>query len=514
MTTTSENNKRIAKNTMFLYIRMVFLILVQLYTLPVILKSLGVEDYGIYNVVGGIVTLFSFIGGSLASGAQRFIAFELGKNNPIKLKKTFDSILSIYIILAAIALLLLEIGGYWFLNFHMNIPENRMSASNWVFQLSILSFIINLISIPYNAAVIAHEKMSVFAYVSILECSLKLLAAITLEYILFDHLIAYASMICITAVSIQIIYQFYCHRNFEECKQYHFSYNIRSGKEMLVYSGWNMIGSIALLSRQQGLNIVINIFFGPLLNAAHSIGQQINGALTQFINNIYMATRPQMTKMYAANNITGMWNLAFQSSKLAFYLLMILSIPLLLELETILHLWLHKVPSYTVDITRLMILSILIETMANQIIGVFQAVNKIKRYQTFASSIILLNIPISYILLEFHPDQPLVPYFISLFLSICFVSSVIWNAKKILGMNLKKFIQSILSTIIIVYIIIISLVWFSTMSLTASFFRLILSCLLTIIYSTAIIWLIGLSRSEKAFVKEIILKKLSHKNKY
>lgn len=509
MSNTTENNKRIAKNTLLLYVRMFLLIFVQLYTVPIILKTLGVEDYGIYNVVGGVVTMFSFIGSSLASGSQRFIAFEIGRNDKEKLKKVFNTTVTIYIVLALIALVLLEVGGYWFLNNRMNIPDSRIHAANWVFQLSIISFLINLISIPYNAAVIAHEKMSIFAYVSILECVLKLVAAILLQYILFDHLIVYAILICSVAVIIRIIYQIYCIRNFEECKKAQFTWDSNKGKELLTYSGWNMIGAVALISRQQGLNIVINLFFGPLLNAAHSIGQQINGVLTQFINNVYMATRPQITKLYANNETEEMWSLVFHSSKLAFYLLMILSIPLILELDKILEMWLHNVPPYTVIIGRLMILTILIETLANQIIGAYQAANKIKRYQIYSSTIILLNIPISYIFLRFQPTNPIIPYSISILLSILYVISIIWNAHKELKMNINKYIQSILVKIVIVYGITILFVWLSIQPIPSSFFRIIYTCCITLLISFLTIWLIGLDKSEKYFVNKIIKQKIT-----
>ncbi|MEJ8764160.1 MATE family efflux transporter [Phocaeicola sp. HCN-40430] len=511
MTNTTENNKRIAKNTMLLYVRMLILIGIQLYTVPIILNTLGIEDYGIYNVVGGIVTMFSFIGSSLASGSQRFIAFEIGRKNKEQLKNIFNTIITVYFVLAIIALILLEAGGYWLLNYHMKIPESRMYAANWVFQLSILSFLINLISIPYNSVVIAHEKMSVFAYISIIECIFKLIAAILLQYILFDHLITYAILICLITVIIRSIYQIYCYKRFEECQTYHFSWDSDKGKELLTYSGWNIIGTIAIISRQQGLNIIINIFFGPILNAAHSIGQQINGVITQFINNVYIATRPQITKLFANNQTAEMWNLVFRSSKLAFYLLMILSIPLLIELDKILNLWLHNVPPYSVAIGRLMILTILIETLANQIIGAYQAANKIKRYQIYSSTIILLNIPISYISLLILPSYPLTPYFISVVLSIFYTFSIIWNAKKELGMNILKYTKHVLLNVIIIYCTIVFTVWISITSFSPSIFRILLTCSITIIYSFAAIWTLGLDKTEKEFIINITLKKLHKK---
>lgn len=503
-TQTSSNNKRIAKNTLLLYFRMLLLIIVQLYTVPIILKALGVEDYGIYNVVGGVVTMFSFIGGSLASGSQRFLAYEIGRKDEQSLKKVFDSTVSIYLLLMLITFVLLEIGGTWFLNTQMNIPQERMVAANWVLQLSVLAFLINLISIPYNAAVIAHERMSLYAYVSILECILKLAVAIALQYILFDKLIVYAILICSIAIIIRIIYQLYCRKHFVECRNFHFSKRLYKGKELLVYSGWNMVGSIAIISRQQGVNIVINIFFGPLLNAAHSIAQQINGVLSQFINNVYMATRPQITKQYAANEMDSMWNLTFRSSKLAFYLMTIISIPILIEIKYILDFWLHDVPPYTVSIAVMMILTMLIETLVCQICAVFQAANKIKRYQIFSSIITLLNLPLSYILLKINSTNPIIPYIVSVTLSCVYVISILHIAKKDVGLNIMQYFKKVVAKNIFVFVIIFVAVFISTSSFSSSMLRVILTSCLSIIYSCAIIWTIGIDSIEKKIIKRII----------
>ena len=511
MTTRSVDNKRIAKNTLLLYLRMFLLIFVQLYTVPIVLKELGVEDYGIYNVVGGIVTMFSFIGGSLASGSQRFIAFELGRGDKEKLKKVFDSTVSIYIILAFITAILLEIIGYWFLNFKMNIPTDRMYAANWIFQLSLFAFLVNLVSIPYNATVIAHERMSLYAYVSILECLLKLGAAIALQYVLSDRLIAYGLFVFFIAVTVRVIYQIYCRKNFEECRHYRFSMTLYQGKELLAYSCWNMIGSVALISRQQGLNIIINLFFGPLLNAAHSIAQQINGVLTQFINNVYTATRPQITKLYASGNEEDMWNLVFKSSKLAFYLIMLISIPAFIEIDKVLGLWLHKVPPYTGNIARLMILAIVIETLSNQIIGAYQAANKIKRYQIHSSIILLLNIPISYISLRLNSENPVTPYIISVLLSILYVFSILWNARNAIGLDLRAYSKRVLLPDVGVYVIVLLSVYCLSSMFQPSLVRILMTICISIVFSMIVIWTIGLDRYEKAFILEFIKSKILHK---
>ena len=511
MSQTADNNKRIAKNTLLLYIRMFLLILVQLYTVPIILRELGVEDYGIYNVVGGVVTLFSFVGGSLASGSQRFIAFEIGRGNPQALKNVFDTTVSIYIILAIISAFLLEIGGYWFLNAKMNIPIDRMVAANWVFQFSIFSFLAGLISIPYNATVIAHERMSLYAYVSMFECVLKLFLAISLKYVLSDKLIVYSSSICLISWAVCVIYQIYCRRHFPECRHYRFKRNPYMGKDLLAYSGWNMVGSVALISRQQGLNIVLNLFFGPLLNAAHSIAQQINGVLSQFINNVYMATRPQVTKLYASGNEGDMWNLVFRSAKLAFYLFMLISVPAIIEMEGILDLWLHEVPPYTVQIVRLMILSAVIETLSNQVIGAYQAANRIRRYQMYSSTVILLNIPVSYALLKMHVGSPLLPYVVSVILSVLYVLSILYNARKDIGLDLKAYTRRVLLPDILVYVLVIGIIYGIVSLSPFSIVRIFMTVGLTLLCSAVIVWAIGLDIREKDFIGNMIKNKIGNK---
>ncbi len=509
MSDTIYNNKRIAKNTLLLYIRMILVILIQLYTVPIILKTLGIEDYGIYNVVGGIVTIFSFIGGSLASGSQRFIAFEIGRKDNEQLKKVFDTTITTYIALTFILFLLLEIGGYLFLNYHMNIGDNRLNAANWVFQLSILSFSINLISIPYNATIIAHERMSFFAYISIVECTLKLLVAILLQFILFDHLITYAILICSISIIIRIIYQVYCHRNFSECRNYRLSWNIQQGKELLVYSGYNVIGSLATILKKQGINIIMNLFFGTILNAAHSIAIQINGVFEQFITNIYMASRPQITKLYASNQNSAMWKLSYLSNTIAFYLLMIVSIPCIVHIEFILSLWLgNTVPLYTSTIVKLIIISLLIESTVAQIIAVCQAYNKIKYIQIFSSSIVLLNVPLSYILLRIYPNITLLPYYIQLFCSILFIISILVTASKVTNMDLKYFIKNIFLRYIFTFSIVYLLITKISSLHHTSLIWVICIVLLTIVLSAIVIWILGLNKEDKIFILQSI------KNKY
>ncbi len=486
---------------------MLFLIIVQLYSVPIVLKVLGVSDYGLYNVVGGLVTLFSFIGGSLASGSQRFMAYAIGRNDNAELKKIFNTTITLYLIFSIVAILILETIGLWFLNHKIDIAPDRLYAAKWVFQLSLLTFVVNLVSIPYNSAVIAHEKMSIYAYISILECILKLLIAITLPYFFTDKLITYALLLCIISIFIRFIYQIYCRSQFIECKKVKLSIKSNISKNLLTYSGWNVVGSFALILRQQGINIVINLFFGTLLNAAHSIAQQVSGVLSQFINNVYVATRPQITKLFAIEQYADMWDLTFRSSKLVFFLASYLCIPLLLEIETILQIWLRNVPTYSSQIAFLMIITLLIETLVNQIIGVFQAANKIKTYQLFSSTILLMNVPASYCILTISFNNPLIPYIISCIISLVYITSILIIAKKEIHLDIKKYVVEIIAKDIEVFSLAFTLSFICIRMIPPSILRLILTIIIATIITTIIIWIIGLDSLEKSYIKNFLLKK-------
>ena len=329
-----------------------------------------------------------------------------------------------------------------------------------------------------------------------------------LQYILKDKLIVYAILIFVVAVLVQAVYWLYCRFQFAECKNYSFSWSSKTGKELLTYSGWNVVGSLAIISRQQGLNVLLNLFFGTILNAAHSIAQQIYGVLMQFVNNLYMATRPQITKFYAVGDTVEMWNLVFRSAKLAFYLLMLISIPLIIEMNTILMLWLGDAPQYTVEISILMIISMLIETQVNQIIAAFQAANKIKRYQLYSSTILLCNIPITYWLLRILGDVPLVPYFVSILLSVLYAGSILWQAKVEIQLELNKYIKQVIIKLCLVFGVAFLCIYSISTLMSPSLYRVLCTCLLSIFLIPFIVWLIGLDNIEKSFCIRLLRDKL------
>ena len=330
-----SNNKRIAKNTLLLYFRMIFMMAVSLYTSRVVLDALGVEDFGIYNVVGGVITLFSFVNGAMSSSTQRYITFELGKGNTSQLQKVFQTSMNVHLLVALLILFLGETAGLWFFYEKMVIPPLRMVSAFWVYQFSIFTMMIMVVSVPYNAVIIAHERMSTFAYISVFEVLLKLGIVYLLYLTSSDKLIVYAALLCFMQLLIRVIYGYYCSCHFDETR-YQWGWDSKLFREMLCFGGWNLWGGFAAVLFTQGVNILLNLFFGPAVNAARGIAVQVQGAVTQFSTNFQTAINPQITKSYAVGDYAYMHSLIFHSSKFTFLLLATISFPVLLETEMIL----------------------------------------------------------------------------------------------------------------------------------------------------------------------------------
>lgn len=498
MSNTIENNKRIAQNTLFLYCRQFITMAVSLYTVRVILDVLGTVDYGIYNVIGGIVMLFSFLSNTMSSATQRYLSFELGKEKGQNLKKIFSLSVFSYIILIGIIIIILETIGLWFVNNKLTIPETRIVAANFVYQSSILSFAITLLAIPYNAAIIAMERMNIYAYASVVDAILKLIIAWILPYIPYDHLKTYSLLMVIAISSVQIYYIFYCRYYFNFCK-----YSNTKDKKLLFsmisFACWNMIGALANILRGQGLNILINIFFTPLVNAAYSIAMQVNNAITNFTNNFYTAVRPQLVKLFAAGNKDEMLQLGYKSSTFAFYLILILSVPLITNAYEILQIWLKDVPNYTVLFLQIIILSSLIEVLSVPLANMLQASGKIKIYQLSISILYLLNIPISYIFLKlgFNPEITL-----WINLSIITISMIprLFICKRVINLSIKSYIKEVLVKILQPTIIIYFLFNPILIPYWKNHFNLITLIIIQVVLTMSIILYIGLKQKERTFV--------------
>ena len=500
MAHTIQDSKRIATNTFLLYLRMLFIMVVNLYTSRIVLATLGVEDYGIYNVVGGFVTMFTFISGAMTTATQRFISFEIGKKDFGKIQTVFSTAVIIHLILAGIIFLVAEIFGIWFLNKYMNFSPTRYFAANCVFQFSLITFIVNVISVPYNASIIAYEKMKAFAYVSIVEVILKLVIVYLLIISPFDRLIVYSFLLAIISIIIRIIYGLYVRKNLKECvfiKSMDKSYV----SKVMSFVSWNLIGSLSCVAKEQGVNIVINMFFGAGVNAARAIAYQVQGAVCAFVNNFQLAMNPQIVKSYAANEQEGMFKLVFKGSKLSFLLLLNLTLPLLLETSFILKLWLENVPDYTVIFLRLVLITALIDSLSGPLIASMHASGKVKTYQIVVGGISLLTLPIVYYFLRLgYP--PYYAMFITTIMSIVchFARLIILNRS--INLPIFYFLRSVTSKVILVSIISVIFPYFFFICLDDSWQSFLLVCCTSLFSTLFFSYYLGLDHIEKVFLKD------------
>ncbi len=505
--TSTENNKRIAKNTLMLYVRMIVRIGVSLYTVRIVLDTLGSVDYGLFNVIAGIVTMFSFLSNTMASASQRYLTFELGRNRYDKLKKTFSMTMNIYIMIAVLILLLAETVGLWFLNTQLTIPLERMEAARWIYHFSILSFMMTIFTIPYNAAIIAHEEMNIYAWVSIVEVILKLLIVYLLTIFSFDKLKLYGVLTFSVTTLVTFIYRAYAIRKFNECK-FNLYWNKKLFKELASYSGWSLFGSMAGTLKNQGVNILLNIFFGPIVNAARGIAFQIGNILNQFSSNFILASNPQIIKYHATGNKNEMFKLINSSSKFSYILLFLISFPLLTETNTILSIWLKDVPQYTVIFTRLILISVLIESLSLPLITAIQATGKIRKFQILVGGTQLLNLPLSYLfLLLGHPPETTMIITIILAIVSLFIRLII--IKERLQFDISNYFLEVI--IPVIKFSVLSSV-FPTLILffvPHSTFRLITMITVGLTITINIIFYIGFTKSEKEIIKSYIEKKIT-----
>ena len=435
------NNKRIAKNTLLLYFRMLFMMTIQLYTSRVVLRTLGIEDFGIYNVVGGVVAMFGFLNSAMTSSTQRFLTFELGTGNFNRLQKVFSTSFFIHLLISVVVILLAETLGYWFLKEKMVIPEPRMDVAIYVFHLSILTTVVAIMSYPFNAAIVAHEKMSAFAYISIVEVSLKLGVVFLLTIGNKDKLLLYACLLSIIQIVICLIYAGYCIQRFSETK-IHLVKDSSLFKEMLSFAGWNLWGNLASILFSQGLNILLNMFFGPMVNAARAISVQIQNALHQFSNNFQMALNPQITKTYAAGQLEVMHSLICRSSKFTFVLLFSICLPVIIETPMILNLWLKTVPEYTEIFVRVMLVTMIIDSSANPLMVSAAATGKVKKYQSIIGGLLLTIVPASYLVLKLG-GAPWTVFVVHLF--VCCVAFIVrlLIIRPMIGLSIKFFLKNV-----------------------------------------------------------------------
>lgn len=510
MSDTSQNNKRIVKNTLFLYIRMFFIMAITLFTSRVVLSTLGVVDFGIYNVVGGVVAMMGILNNAMAVSSQRYITFELGRGDITRLRQVFSICFLIFILLSIIVVILAETIGLWFLNNKMVIPSDRIVATNWVYQFSILSCIASLIVTPFNATIIAHERMNVYAYVGIAESLLRLVIVYIILILPSDRLATYGLLMFLSQCIVTLMYVFYCTRHFVESR-YSFYWERPLFKELVTYSGWNLFGSVSGLVKGQGLNILLNIFFNPAVNAARGIAYQVNTAITQFFTNFYTAIRPQITIYYAQGEMGEMIKLIFRSSKFSFFLILIVSMPILIETPYIIKLWLGQLPEYVVPFTRIIIAISAIDAMATPLMTAAHATGKIRLYQSSVGTMTILNVPISYIFLKLG-HSPLIVFYISLLISLICLFMRLWIVRRLMFFPVKEYVLKVFGNALLISIISAILPLYVHMQLDENFMNVVLTCLICLISCLLSIWFVGLNKNERYFVDEVVKKKIFHKS--
>lgn len=506
MSDTTANNKRIAKNTLLLYTRLLFTMAVGLFTSRVILNTLGIDDYGVYNVVAGAVSMFSLLTGSLSAAISRFLTYTLGKGEQDKLVTVFSMSVNIMVGMACVVIVLAELIGVWFLNTEMNIPQERLYAANWVLQFSIITFAINLISVPYNAAIIAHERMSVFAYISILEVSLKLIIVYILHVSPIDKLITYSFLFAAVAVIIRIVYGMYCSCHFDEC-HYRFTYDKYIFREMTGFAGWNFFGSASVLLNNQGVNIITNIFFSVTINAARGVAAQVESIIRQFATNFTMAINPQITKSYASGNLEYTYSLICRSSKFCYLLMLFFAVPFMFEAETIMKLWLGNYPTYAPLFLRLSLIITMIDLLGNSPAIAAWATGNIKRYYIYVGTAVNLMLPISWI--AFAIGMPAyASYLIGIAVYLLTLIIKIYIIKGLIGFSVRRYLREVLTYVIISTFVAFFVPAVLYMLLPRTLGGALLLIAISFVWLTLSIYYTGLNRNERKETNRIVVGKV------
>ena len=505
MPDTTSNNKRIAKNTMFLYFRMILIMLVQFYAVRITLKYLGVVDYGIYNLVGGITSMFTFLTHTMTSASQRFFAYDIGKSNEANLKVTFDSIWIIFIILGVISVFLLEFFGVLLIEYKLVIPDDRIFAAKIIFHVSVLTLFITIFTLPFNSLIIAHEEMKTFAFVSIIEAILKLAIVYCLVIVDTDKLILYSILILCVQVLVSFVYIFICFKRYQECdKQITFDNKIT--KQIVPFMSWNLIGGVSSMLFSHGLTIMINIFFGPIANTSKAISDKLNHTVNNFVSNFMIAAQPQIVKTYANKEYDAMHNLVYLSSRISFYLIMVLSLPILFNTVSLLSMWLGEIDDLTVMMVRLMFVFSMIGALENPINYSIRATGDIKNYQIFVGLITLCVLPLSYVF--FKIGLPAYYGYVALLIvyGLAFIVRLFFLKKQI-GISYMDYIHNIIMRIFPSVMVSVVLSFLISIFVNEnSLFLSLLRIFVMFIVSVLTVLLLGLNTQERRMVKSIIKK--------
>lgn len=500
----TENNTRIAKNTIFLYIRMLLIMVVTLYTSRILLNILGIEDYGIYNVVGGMVTMFAFFSSSLSNVTQRFFNFELGKGNIEKVRNIFNISVLIYLLISLITFVLLEIIGLWLIYHKLVIPVDRLGASLWVFQATAISLFFTLNGIVYNSVLIARENMRIYAYIGLAEALSRLAIAMILSYLNCDKLKLYAILLLVVTVSIQFCFYFSC-KKYPECK-YHFFWKKEIFEDMFKFASWNTFGTAVWAINEQGINVLLNMFFGPVVNASKGISSQVNSAINNFGMNFFTAVRPQIVKSYANQNIAYFLKLVFNSSRYSFFLLLLVSLPLLFRTDYILYLWLGQIPEFASSFVLWIIIYSLINVLTNPLWSAIQAIGKLKKYCLVGSSVYLTAFPVGYIFLM-QGYNPVIVFKVLVIVRLIYLFVIIKIVSDYVSFSFRDYFSLVFVPILRVTVPIALLARWINSFFAQDFLSLLEVVLVFFLMGFLIIYWGGMTSEERLFVRNKILHK-------
>lgn len=502
----NNQNKRIAKNTIFMYIRMAITMCIGLYTSRAVLQALGVEDFGLYNVIGGIVSMFIILNGAMVNTTSRFITIYLAKEDELQTCKIFNMASLVHVVIAVLVVLFAETIGLWYLENKLVVPEGRMFAAHWLYQLSILSAIFSILYVPYNAAIVAHEKMGVFAFIQISDSVLKLIIVLLLAYSPIDKLIFYATLLTILSIADLCIYFIYCKRHFAET-EIMFYWNNSVFKEMMGFAGWTLVGNFVNFFYTQGLNLLLNAFCGPAANAARGIAVQVENVVKQFANNVQVAINPQILKSYSLNEMDRMYSLIMASSRYCFFLLYFLCLPIMLEANFILHLWLGIVPEHTVNFIRLILVIALFDTFVNPMFTANLACGKLKLYHFPLSILMVAFMFVTYFAIKLTGIAESV--YVSL-LTVTFIGYImkIYIIDRQVGLKPKVYIKNVLKPVCLVVLISPILPFYIHSLLDEGWVRLLATGFACVVSVTAAIYVLGISQAERKFVVTFVRNKL------
>jgi polysaccharide biosynthesis protein len=478
-----------------------------LYTSRIILKALGITDFGIYNAVGGIIAMFGFISSSLSNATSRFITIAIGRVDQSYTNRTYGNIKVMYYILCVVIVLFAETVGLWFLFNKMTIPADRMSAAFWVYQYSVLSSVVGFISVPYNSAIIAHERMSAFAYISLLDATLKLVICFLLQMSPYDKLIVYATLLFFVGVIDRIIYAVYCNKRFEEV---HAPARIDKEqlREILTMSGWSLSGNLFWILNTQGVNLILNVFFGPVVNAARGIAMQVQGVMGQFVTNFQTAINPQITKSYANVEYDRMHSLLHLSSKFSYFLMLLMSVPVFIEAPIILKWWLGTIPDNTIVYLRIILLYSVFATLANPLWIAVLATGKLKKYQLWDNTVQALVLPISYIAFKFFHAASYWVFIILLVAEIVEIFVRVWVVLPLINHKYLDYIREVVIPLVLVsFIAPLVPLALSNYLCTNEVVEFFMISVISVLSSLLFIWLLGMKRSERVYFVEFLKKR-------